>query len=145
VGGYAEDDAVGYCVDGGFESVVMKGFNVAARVTDEVVVVLAVGVCGFEAGAAIPGVDACHEPAVVEEFECAVDGRDADRRAIVSQSSMDLLGARTAVLCGEARDDCSARAALARAALREGRAGMGDPVGGVIGRCGVVTHARHFI
>jgi len=98
--------------EGSFEFVVGEGFDLAALVADEVVVVFAVGVDGFEAGAVGAELDALEVAVAAELFECAVDARDADVAPLRSELVEDLLGGEAAGLFAEQLDDGAAGAAI---------------------------------
>src|SRR5581483_449352 len=99
--------------EGSFEFVVGERFDLAAVVADEVVVVFAVGMDGFEAGAVGADLDALEIAVAAELFECAVDAGDADAAALCSEAIEDLLGGEAAGLFAEHRDDGAAGAAVA--------------------------------
>jgi hypothetical protein len=94
-----------------FELVVGEGFDLAAVVADEVVVVLAVAVDRFETRGAGSDVDALHEAVSGELLEGAVDACDADTSAFAAELVEDLLRGEAAVLAAEKFDHRAARAA----------------------------------
>src|SRR5579871_3168338 len=85
--GAVQDDVVagdevagrGFEVDeGALERGVFEGLDAAAGVADQVVMVVPVGVDRLVAGDAGAEVDALDEPFGGEQFEDAIDARDAD-------------------------------------------------------------------
>ncbi|HVP75555.1 MAG TPA: hypothetical protein VMS63_05995 [Gaiellaceae bacterium] len=105
--------------EGSFEFVVGERFDLAALVADEVVMVFAVGMDGFEAGAVGAELDALEVAVAAELFECAVDAGDADSAALRSELVEDLLGGQAAGLFAEQLDDGAAGAAVAVSAASE--------------------------
>ena len=99
-------------VQGALELVVGEGFDLAAVVADEVVVMLAVRVDRLEAGRAGADVDPLDEPVLAQVLEYAVDARDSDPAALGPQLIEDLLGGQAAILAPEQLDDCAASAAV---------------------------------
>jgi hypothetical protein len=98
------------------EGGVLEGDDATAIVTDEMVVVLAVGVSGFVTGDAVADVDPLDEPFAAELLENPVDARYADASAVRAQLVEDLLRGQATVLATEKLDDCAAGDAVAVAA-----------------------------
>src|SRR5581483_3233652 len=98
--------------EGSFELVVGERFDLAAVVADEVVMVFAVGMDGFEAGAAGADLDALQVAVAAQLFECAVDAGDTDVAALRPKLVEDLLGGEAAGLFAEQLDDGAAGAAV---------------------------------
>ena len=69
-------------VQDALELVVGEGFDLAAVVADEVVMMLAVRVDRLEAGRAGADVDPLDEPVLAQVLEYAVDARDSDPAAL---------------------------------------------------------------
>ncbi len=93
------------------EAGVVEHLDAPALVAHEVVVVLAPGKRGLEAGHAAAEVDAVNETELGQPLEHAVDACDPDLAAVGSQAVEQLLRGHTAVLALEVRDDRFARAA----------------------------------
>ena len=98
--------------EGAFELVVGEGFDFAAVVADEVMVVFAVCVNRLEARRAGADVDALDEAVLAQLLEHPVDARDADAAAFGAQLVEDLLRGQAAVLAPEELDHREARAAF---------------------------------
>ena len=111
-------EALGDALDQLLELRVLEGVEAPAAVADRVVVVLAAGVGGLEAGGAVD-VDAADEPEAREHVDGAVDAREADAALLVAQAVVDRLGAQAALLAGEQPQDLLARAARAVPRARE--------------------------
>ena len=116
-----QDDVVGAdvvaeplaeAVDEPLELGVRERVLLAAAVADRVVVVLAAGVGGLEAGGAAD-VDPVHEPELGERVERPVDAGEADGAAAVAQAVVDLLRAQAAGLAAEQLEHLAAGAARA--------------------------------
>ena len=122
-----QDDVVGAdvvaeplaeAVDEALELGVRERVLLAAAVADGVMMVLAAGVGGLEAGGA-GDVDAVHEPELGERVQRPVDARQADGAARVAQAVVDLLGAQAAGLAPEQLEHLAAGAACAVPGARE--------------------------
>src|SRR6266540_3494222 len=87
-----------------FETLVGERVDLAAVVADDVVVVVFSVPDGFEAGDAVPEVEALDETLLREHVEHAVHACEADRFAELPELPVDLLGADTATLTVEKRD-----------------------------------------
>ena len=96
---------------------VLEGVEAPAAVADRVVMVLAAGVGGLEAGGAVD-VDAADEAEARQHVDRAVDAREADAALLVAQPVVDRLGAQAALLAGE-QARTSSRAPPARWPERE--------------------------
>ena len=95
------------------ELVVGECFDLAAVVADEVVVVLAVRVNGFESCGAVTDVDPLHESLPGQLLERPVDAGDPDSPSLGPEAVEDLLGGQAAVLATEKLDDRAAGGAVA--------------------------------
>jgi hypothetical protein len=87
------------------EPIVLERRDPAAAVADDVVMVFAARHDRLVAGAAFAGLDALHEPELVEEVEGAVHARRPDAAASGAKAIADLLGGEAAVLAVEELDD----------------------------------------
>jgi len=85
--GAAKDDVVGLdrvaasicdALDHCFERRILERLDLAAVVADEVVVMVAAGMCGLEACDPVAEVDTLDEPELGEPLEGPVDARDPD-------------------------------------------------------------------
>src|SRR5829696_1813136 len=121
-------------VDQALELGVGERVLLPAAVADRVMVVVAAGVGGLEAGRAAD-VDAVHEAELGEGVERPVDAGEPDRPAAVAQPLVDLLRAQAARLAPEQLQHLAARPAGAMP-----RAGQLEA--GVIGPSG---HARSMV
>src|SRR5829696_5701926 len=136
--GSVQDDVVGADrvaqplaepVDQPLELRVGERVLLAAAVADRVMVVVAAGVGGLEAGR--PGdVDAVHEAELGEGVERAVDAGQTHRTAAVAQAVVDLLRAEAAGLAPEQLEHLAAGAAGAVPGTRELLTGVVGPGGG---------------
>lgn len=104
-----------HLVDRALELLVGEGLDPAAGVAHEVVVVLTALVPRLEARAPGARVDALDEALVDEQVEHAVDARDADGPAGLSQAVVHLLRRQAALLLGEETDHRVARSAASMA------------------------------
>lgn len=88
-------------LQGALQSFVGKSLDLAAVLTDEMVVVLTARMHGLKAGHSRPNVDPLHQTPLAQQVEHAVDGRDADGAPLGPQAVEDLLCGETAVLAAE--------------------------------------------
>ena len=103
-------EAPGEAVDDLLELWVLERVEAAAAVADRVVVVLAARVGGLVARRAVH-IDAVDQLQARENVQSAIDAREADGRAALAQTVVDVLGAQAAVLAGEQGEDLLARTA----------------------------------
>jgi hypothetical protein len=95
------------------ERLVLERRDPSARVTDDVMVVLATGDHRLVAGSPSSDLDPLHEPDPVQQVERPVDARNPDGVALTAQPIGDLLRSNAAVLGGEQLDDGAPGAARA--------------------------------
>jgi hypothetical protein len=132
-------DAVFDLVEDAFEFGVAEGFDAAAVVADDVVVVLAALVAGLVADVTAAYVDALNHAVLDEEVEDAVHACDPDVLAFPAQLVEDLHRRETAGLTAEQLDDCESRSALAMTFRVEAGDGVLGPAR--LLRCFGTTHS----
>lgn len=123
VAGLALDPAQGI-----LEPFVFEGLDLAAAVADEVVMVIPAGMSRLEPSYRIADLHALNEALVGEQVEDAIDARDSDAPALVTQAVEDLLGAQTALLPTEKLDHGSAGAAASVPGALKLRERLGRPL-----------------
>src|SRR3954454_12958655 len=112
-------EALADAVDEPFELRIRENVALPAALADGVMVMLAAGMRGLEAGGAVD-VEAMDEAERRQHLERAVDAREARRPAVGgTEAIMDLLSAQAAVLALEQREDLLTRAAGAMAGPRK--------------------------
>ena len=111
-------EPAGRAREGALERRIGERLDLAAVVTDEVMVVVAgVGVGGLEPCDAVAEIDALHESELDQGVERAVHARDADLAATVTNAVVDLLGRAAACVQRELVDDRTARAAATQTGI----------------------------
>ncbi len=95
----------------GLESEVFERLHLSAAVAHEVVMVLASGMRGLEAGDPVTEVDALHETGAIETLERSIDASDPEADSARADSVVDLLGRDTARLMTDELDDGTPRCA----------------------------------
>ena len=106
-------------LEGALELVVGERLDLAAIVTDQVVMVLPACVDRLEARGAGADVDALDEAVLAQLLEHAVDARDPDATPLGPQLIEDLLRGQAAVLASKKLDDGAAGAAVSVARRRQ--------------------------
>jgi len=81
-------DALDRRLEGG----ILERLDLAAVVADQVMMVVAAGMCGLEARNAVTEVDTLDESEPVEPLERAIDARNADAWTRGEEALVDLLG-----------------------------------------------------
>lgn len=109
------------------EPVVLEGLDLAAVVTHEVMVVLAVRERRLVARHAVAEIHALDQPCAVETFERAVDARDPESYPAGPDAVVDFLSRRAAVLPTEEIHDLAPRRAAPAAVGTKARQSRFDP------------------
>jgi hypothetical protein len=128
VSGDGVADVVFDLAEDAFELGVAEGFDAAAVVADDVVVVLAALVAGFVADVTAAYVDALREAVLDEEVEDAVHACDPDTLPFCAQPVEDLHRCEAAGLAAEQLDDREASSASSEAFRVQAGDGVFGPV-----------------
>jgi len=106
---------IGDALDRRLERGVLERLDLPAVVADEVVMMIAAGVCGLEARDSVAEVDSLDESQVGHAVERAVDARNPDPSPTRADAIVDLVRREAAVLLPEQLDDDAASAPAASA------------------------------
>lgn len=98
----------------GLEAVVLEQLDLAARVADDVMVMVASGPRRLVAGRPVTKLDLLEKPVAAELVERAIDAREPDCASSRAEAVEDLLRGEAARLAGEELDHRPARPALLR-------------------------------
>lgn len=123
-------EVAGGSVDRPLEARIAERLHLAAVATDEVMVMVSVGVEPLVPRNAVAGVDPLHETEIRERVERPVDACDPDRALRGAKAIEDLLRTEAAVLPGEETDDGLARTTASVAGVVEDAAHMLCPLHG---------------